>query len=107
MNGYTRLIILGIGLVLTLCVLIYSGSVSLLADGDHLVGPLQTCGFPAPVICYLAANSGRVFHPYYLTISGLALIAASTFTAGLCVGTIHSHRPGHQDTVNRKEHGRE
>ena len=99
MNGHFRLIYVVVGLGLTLCSGLLGGCVSILADIDHLVGPLQACGFPPSGLCLLAATMGRPWHASYVLFSGALCILGIALCTGLLLGAFHRNRARMEDSV--------
>jgi len=99
-NGIHRLGAMVVGLVISFLIFGCCGISSLLADVDHLVVPIQNCGFPASFLCYLAAPVGRPWHDYYVPISFIILLCCGSLVTGLLLGAIHSNRVRLEDSVD-------
>lgn len=94
------LILVVVGLGVSFLIFGGCGAISLLADADHLVGPIRACGFPPTLLCLLAAPSGRPWHLYYVLVSGFVLILAASLSTGLYLGALALHRVRVENTVD-------
>lgn len=100
MNNGARFVLVAVGLAVSFLIFGGCGLVSLLADIDHLVGPIQACGFPPTILCFLAAPMGRPWHLAYVLISGFILVVATSLSTGLYLGALAAHRVRVEDSVD-------